>query len=253
MEVIGTGFLAGSLRRISARHEGVVALAAGVSDIAGADPVRDFRREARLVAGTAAQCKRRGRKLLFFSTASASVYGAPGCTGTEECAHPATTPYGRHKRMMEGIVREAGCDWLILRLSHVVGPGQAPHQLVPALTRQILGGRVHVYRGACRDILDVRDFLDATDSLLAAGASREVVNVASGVPVPVEDMVTHIGALLGREPEREYVRRDHGHRVSVRKLDRMLGRAPGTAPAAPYRDVLDRYVPGYALPPAPGA
>ena len=246
MDIIGTGFLARNLRQISERHPGVVALAAGVSDVGRWSPAGEFRREEELVTGTAAACRRDGRKLLLFSTASAALYGAPGCSGSEHCAHSPRTPYGGHKREMERIVRESGCAWLILRLSHVVGNDQSSHQLVPTLVRQIAEGRVRIFRDSNRDILDIRDFVRSVDSLLELELSHEIVNIASGASVPVESIVTHIAGMLGTNPRREYVTRDSGHRVSVRKFGALVPERGVRDPERYYKAVLDRYVPHYA-------
>ncbi|MFE2877630.1 NAD-dependent epimerase/dehydratase family protein [Streptomyces roseus] len=240
MDIIGRGFLARQLAEVAHRHPHAVVLAAGVSQVGLTDPVA-FAREARLVRETARTCRETGRTLVFLSTASAAMYGAPGCTGREDCPHP-TTAYGHHKRALEEVVRTAGCAFLILRLSHLVGPGQAPHQLVPALVRQVESGSVRIFRGVRRDLVDVRDFVQVLDHLLALGVTGEMINLASGFAVPVADVVTHLAALLGCEPRREIVNLGGDHQVSVQKLRSLL--RWGTS--ADYRATLDRYAPLYS-------
>ncbi|XVS67805.1 NAD-dependent epimerase/dehydratase family protein [Actinosynnema sp. CA-299493] len=227
---------------LSDRHEDVLALAAGVSFVSPDDPDAEFSRETALVTWAAQRCRAQGRKLVLLTTASAAVYGTPGCTGDEECSHLPTTPYGRHKLAMERIVRESGCRWLILRLSHLVGPDQPPHQLVPTLTRDVLAGRVRIFRGARRDMLDVRDFVAILDSLLAAGISGEVVNVASGTSTPVVDLVRHIAVLLAEDPQHEYVDRASDHQVCIDKLLSLVSHRDHTVDQY-YKHVLNRYVP----------
>ncbi|MGW3263434.1 NAD-dependent epimerase/dehydratase family protein [Streptomyces sp. NPDC001056] len=241
MEIVGSGFIAGALRTIAPRHPGVVALAAGVSRIRPEYARHDLAREAALVTEQAHRCASRGATLLYFSTASAALYGAPGCSGTEECRHAPRTSYGRHKLAMERLVKRSGCRWLILRLAHLVGPGQRPHQLVPALVAQALDGRVRVLRPASRDLLDVTDFVTMTDLLLGAGVEGETVNVASGRSTEVDAIVDHVAALTGTDPVRHYVEESSRHTVSIDRL-RSLSSRPWTFAEDYYKGVLDRSV-----------
>lgn len=246
MKVIGTGFIARHLDRIAHRHPQVVALAAGVSHVVPADAAADFAREERLVRATARACRETGSTLVYFSTASAGVYGGPHCSGRENCPHP-SSPYGHHKLSMEQLVSTSGCDWLILRLSHLVGPDQSAHQLVPQLVRQVEHGSVRIFPDTRRDVLDVAHFVRIVDELLTASVSGSVVNVASGEAVPVDDLVTYIADMLKCAPRREYAGTSRDHRVSVGKLRGLLsGERPGQRFADDYRVVLDHYVPHYA-------
>lgn len=246
MDIIGSGFIARHMEQLSASHPGVVTLASGVSHVNLHEPEVAFARESRMVREVAGDCARRGGTLLFFSTASAAVYGAPGCSGHETCRHPPGSPYGRHKLGMERIVRESGCKALILRLGHLVGPDQSAHQLLPNLVGQVLDGSVRLFRKARRDLLDVEHFVRIVDDLLTAGVSGETVNVASGRSVPVEDIVAHLAHLLARQVQCEYVERSSDHQVSVRKLQRLLpGQRPERGPVGHYRSVLDRYARHY--------
>ncbi|MFC7897771.1 NAD-dependent epimerase/dehydratase family protein [Streptomyces sp. NPDC057381] len=244
MEIIGSGFLARHLRALGHRHPHAVALAAGVS-LVGLNDEEAFAREARLVLDVARRCRQTGRTLVFFSTASAGVYKGPGCSGREDCPHPAS-PYGHHKLAMERLVREAGCSWLVLRLSHLVGPHQASHQLIPVMVRQVESGTARIFVHTRRDLLDIRHFLGIVDSLLAAGVAGDTINVASGTAVPMDAITTHIADVLGRRPNREYVELGSDHQVSVQKLHGLLPGGGSEYLYEDYKALLDRYVPHYA-------
>ncbi|MEU1405081.1 NAD-dependent epimerase/dehydratase family protein [Streptomyces sp. NPDC005728] len=243
MEIVGRGFVAAALRTISHRHSGVVALAAGVSRISAEYTQQDVAREAALVVDQARRCASRGEKLLYFSTASAALYGARDCSGTESCRHTPRTAYGRHKLAMENLVKQSGCSWLIMRLTHLVGPGQRPHQLVPALVAQALDGRVRILRRASRDLLDVDDFVAMTDMVLSAGIERETINLASGRSTEVDAIVDHVAALTATNPVRQYVEETSRHSVSIEKL-RSLSPRRGiwTFSEDYYKTVLDKSV-----------
>ncbi|WP_371679629.1 NAD-dependent epimerase/dehydratase family protein [Streptomyces sp. NBC_01276] len=259
-ELIGGGFLAGYLRHHLDRNVPATVLAAGVSDTAESAPER-FLREAALVSETARRCRERGRLLVFLSSASTGLYGRAG-VGLEDVPAEPVSPYGRHKLAMERLVADSGALRLTLRLSHLVGPGQNPAQLVPSLVRQIRTGRVTVHRGARRDLMDVRHFATVLDRLLALGVCDHTVNVASGTSVPTERIVRTLETAMGRSAHRAF----HDVpaetlSVSNRRLRALVPEAAGFGFGPDYLDdLVRRYVgeerrpeksrDGYARPPA---
>jgi nucleoside-diphosphate-sugar epimerase len=84
------------------------------------------------------------------------------------------------------------------RLFYLYGPGEHPGRLVPQVARALLAGEdVAVTRG-----LQVRDFLHVADVASAlvdiAGSDHAgVVNVGSGRPVAVRDLVSRIAEAVG--------------------------------------------------------
>jgi nucleoside-diphosphate-sugar epimerase len=241
MEIVGNGFLARNLRPIAGRHRDVVTVAGGVSSTATVSDA-EFLREATQLYDIIRRCRREDRRVVFFSTASAAMYGADNGTGVEDGPVFPHTPYGRHKLAMEAVLANSGADYLVLRLSHVVGPDQPSHQLLPALVRQVMAGQVRLYRDARRDLVDVVDVRAALDGLLRAGVSRQVVNIAAGVAAPVADIVRHIERIVGRTAEHEVVEVAGNHSagpISIARLRSLVADCPGTGD---YRAILDRYV-----------
>nr|BAJ52703.1 putative NDP-hexose-4-ketoreductase [Streptomyces sp. TA-0256] len=252
MEIVGDGFIARHLRPLAGRHPGTVVFAAGVSS-AGAVSEAQFAREADLLHTVIRRCTADGRRLVYFSTCSAGMYGARDCRGREDEPVFPSSAYARHKLGLEAVLAASRADHLILRTTHLVGPGQRPHQLLPSLIGQIAGGHVEVHRGAYRDLLDIRDAVAFLDGLLTAAAPRQVINVASGVAVPVEEIVAHIERSLGTTARKTYRQVAGEYTVSVERLaslvphayapvarpgyhrsviDRCLAAAPASAPAA---------------------
>ncbi|MEU0533912.1 NAD-dependent epimerase/dehydratase family protein [Amycolatopsis tolypomycina] len=244
MQVIGGGFLAGHLRgHFGDRHPGVTAIAAGVSSTI-VDAAAEFDREAELVYRVALDCRNRGRLAVFFSTASPALYGERSA-GTEGGPVFPASVYGRHKLALEAVLAASGAGWLTLRLSNLVGRGQREHQLLPTLVSQVRSGSVLVRRGVTRDLVDVRHVLAALDGLLRAGVRDTVVNVASGVPVPVERIIDGIERRLGTTANRQVVHRPASTAaVSLDRLRRLLPEVDGYGFGPGYLStVLDRYVP----------
>ncbi|GAB3152897.1 NAD-dependent epimerase/dehydratase family protein [Amycolatopsis sp. NPDC004378] len=225
MEIIGNGFIARHTRRFFGdRHPDVTLIAAGVSTVLVND-VSAFQREATLVYDVIHRCRAAGRTVIFLSTASTGMYGADQSMGSEAGAVFPLTPYGRHKLCLERVCALSGARWLVLRLSHIVGPGQQPHQLLPSLTRQLLSGSVTLHSGVSRDLLDVGDMLGMLDSLLTQGVRDEVVNVASGRSETIERIVDELERRLGTRAERKLVETP-AKRGEVR-IDKLRGLVPG--------------------------
>lgn len=247
MRIIGDGFLARSLSEaFGDRFPDVTALASGVSSTSTTEPAA-YDREAGLLYDVLDECRAGGRRLLFFSTASFSLYGFTDHAVDETGPLRPPTTYGRHKLALESVVRHSGVDHLILRVSHAVGHHQRPHQLLPTLVRHVTEGRVTIHQGAHRDLLDVRDLVHAVDRLLTDGVSGEVVNVASGVPQPVESIVTAIEDRLGVRAHR--VHRPGPTAVTRASVGRLRQLVPDFRAAVADQDylgaLLDAYLPYY--------
>lgn len=247
MEVLGHGFVAKNLAPIADGHPDVVAFARGVSSTSCVDE-SEFAREADALYAAVSRCRADGRLLLFFSSASASMYGHPHSTGREDGPVFPPTPYGRHKLALEGVLAAAGIRTLVLRLSHLVGPHQGPHQILTSLVSQVLAGTVRIHRGARRDLLDVRDMGTLADALLRRGVHDTVVNVASGDAVPVEALVDEIELRLGVTPRREWI--DVPALTKPVSIDRLRALAPETAGVgfgpSYLRRLVTTYVPAAA-------
>ncbi|MFD8546319.1 NAD-dependent epimerase/dehydratase family protein [Streptomyces sp. NPDC059649] len=248
MQTIGNGFLAWHLSAAFAdRFPQVTAIAAGVSSHSAVSPAA-FDREAELLYDVLQQCRERHQTLLFFSSASFAMYGSTGAVCDEDGPLCPTTVYGRHKLALETAIRLSGVDFLILRLSHMVGLHQRAHQLLPGLTQQVLGGSVKVLEGAHRDMLDVRDLVDAIDRLLTAGVHHEVINLASGIPQPIDTVIDGIEKRLGVSAQR--IHHPGPQAVTRASIHRLRTYVPQFRPALHsegYLDeMLDRYLPYYA-------
>lgn len=121
----------------------------------------------------------------------------------------ATTPlhpghlYGTCKHAVQSVLAASGAQlglsaaWA--RIFFVYGPGEHPQRLVASAIRSILRGDTAIcrYGGHVRDYLHVDDVASALAALVA-GDLEGPVNVASGEPVPLRDLVGRIGEHLGR-------------------------------------------------------
>jgi nucleoside-diphosphate-sugar epimerase len=238
MEIIGRGFLAGHFEPLAGRHPDVTLIAAGPSSLAITSP-DVFSRETAMVSAILDDCRRLDRTAVLFSSASHAIYGHTAKPALESDRCPQASAFGLHKLGLEAMVADSGARWLIIRLSHAVGPGQRPHQFFPAMVRGVRDGHVRVFRDTYRDLLDVSDAVRAVDALLAAGVSRELVNVATGAPYSVETLVDRLSAHLGVSPEKEMVDPKPSRTlVSVAKLRSLIPGTPWPTADDSYLDQL---------------
>ncbi len=85
------------------------------------------------------------------------------------------------------------------RLFYLYGPWEDPRRLVSSVARALLEGR----EAPCSEGSQVRDFLHVADvagalvAVLRSGLTG-AVNVGSGEPVTVREVVTRLGAIIGR-------------------------------------------------------
>ena len=84
------------------------------------------------------------------------------------------------------------------RLFYLFGPHEDPRRLVPSVTLALLSGRVAATTAGkqLRDFLHVDDVATALVTIAETRVSGPV-NIASGRPVRVRDVVLHIGMLTG--------------------------------------------------------
>lgn len=112
--------------------------------------------------------------------------------------------YGHCKNALREVVEAwapaAGLSWAWGRLFNIFGPGENAARLVPRVVRTLIERR----ELTLDDCSDVRDFLgvgeagDAFGALYASDVSG-AINIASGLPVSVRQLVQCIAGEMGRE------------------------------------------------------
>jgi len=156
------------------------------------------------------------RRVVFSS--STSVYGSSRTLPTREDTPPdPISPYGVAKLAAERYcisfsrVYES-FESVVLRYFNVFGPRQSPFSqyaaVVPLFVTAIADGEpveIHGDGDQSRDFTYVANVVDATIRAgRADGASGEIVNVAAGAPVSVNQIADTIGSILGRPVEKRH-------------------------------------------------
>jgi nucleoside-diphosphate-sugar epimerase len=144
-----------------------------------------------------------GRRVVAAGTCA--EYAPQGDTPCSEASTPLkpATLYGACKHatqvVLEAFARQACVSAAWGRLFFPYGPGEPPGRLVPSVARALLVGQPAL----CTHGRQVRDFIHVEDaaSALVALLDSEVegaVNVASGRPVALREVVEKVAAHVGR-------------------------------------------------------
>jgi UDP-glucuronate decarboxylase len=145
----------------------------------------------------AAGCRR------FVGVGTCLEYAATESALTESSPTGPTTPYAKSKlalyRGLEQLRADTGMSTAWGRLFYLYGPFEDERRLVPSVILSLLEGRpARTTMGAqVRDFLHVDDVAAALASL-AWNDLHGAVNIASGSPVTVRDLVLRIGEIVGR-------------------------------------------------------
>jgi GDP-4-dehydro-6-deoxy-D-mannose reductase len=194
-----------------------------------------------------------GVRCRILVSGSAHVYATAGHPLREDDAIAPASPYALSKLAQEQLaVRAAvddGLDVVITRSFNHTGARQTPSYVAPSIARQIAeierGAAAPVIRvgnlDAVRDLLDVRDVVDAYAMLMATGETGTIYNVASGVGRPIRVV---LDALVARARVPIRVETDPA-RLRPSDVPVLVGdasrlrKATGWQPAIPFEQLLD--------------
>ncbi|GMA51738.1 UDP-glucose 4-epimerase [Alicyclobacillus contaminans] len=152
-------------------------------------------------------------RVLFAS--SAAVYGNGAVPPIDEQTETVpVSPYGISKRAVEMYLTGFYCQWFsyaILRYANVYGPRQTPEGGA-VIARFVEGAARHHAVQVFGDGLQTRDFVHVEDvarvNALAIEHSNSVLlNVGSGVPVTVNDLVSTLQSFMSRPLEVKHLPR----------------------------------------------
>jgi len=115
-----------------------------------------------------------------------------------------SSPYGKCKQALQSLLaahsQMSGLSWAWGRIFFLYGPHEHPARLVASVIKSLLQGQPAFCSTGeqLRDFLHVADVASAFVSLLDSDV-RDAVNIASGIPVSVGEIVRRIATALGRE------------------------------------------------------
>jgi UDP-glucose 4-epimerase len=197
------------------------------------------------------------RRVVFAS--SSAVYGQlPDSPKSETMPVQPLSPYAAHKVAGEQYCqvwnRLHGLESVVLRYFNVFGPMQDPLSeyaaVIPKFITGVLSGRGPVIYGdgeQSRDFISIEDVVAA--NLRAAehpAAAGQIFNLGTGVSITLNQLVTELSRILGREIHPVYEAPRSGDiRESVADITR-LKTVLGFQPAVSFRAGLERTVAAFA-------
>lgn len=147
-------------------------------------------------------------RLVFAS--SSSVYGIrrTGPFQENDAADRPASPYAATKRAGELLCYAAHHNWGLsvtcLRFFTVYGPGQRPGMAIATFVRQMLDDEsITVYGdgASIRDYTWIDDAVRGIDLAIAKKTGFDIVNIGSGRPISLRDLIDLIGKVVGRDVE----------------------------------------------------
>jgi nucleoside-diphosphate-sugar epimerase len=199
-----------------------------------------------------AACKRDVLKR-FVQIGSSDEYGSAAAPQREAMREEPIAPYSFAKtaatHLLQTLWRSERFPAATARLFLVYGPGQNERRFLPQLIAGCLQGRrFPVSEGAqLRDFCHVSDVADGILAMLAAPqACGEVINIASGIPVSIAQMIKRVRALVGAgEPQFGEIAYRRGESMAlyadVSKAAALLGWSPQIAFDAGLQSTIDWY------------
>jgi UDP-glucose 4-epimerase len=238
-----------ALTRAARGCEVVFHLAAGTGVLPSVeDPFADFDLNARGTLAALWAAREAGAGRVVFSSSNAPL-GAGAYPASEEKPVAPLSPYGASKATGEAYCSAFhgayGLDAVAVRFSNAYGPRSAHKgNVIPLFIRRLLDGDELVIYG---DGTQTRDFVfvtDLADGLLRAaeadGVGGEIFQLASGVETSVNELVSLLGEIAGREPA---VRREPPRAGEILRNYSLVEKARerlGFAPAVALGDGLRR-------------
>ena len=182
--VIGNGMMATAFKKEFGEDIEVTIFASGVAN-SKETSVKEYERESELLQSTIRN--NLNKLIVYFSTCS--VYDP-----SEN-----ESMYVKHKLSMEKLVKSQAKQFLICRISNVVGNSTNKFVIFPYLVSQIRNGfPFELWKHSVRNIIDVDDVLKCVGYLISnLRYHNEIVNVANKISYSILELVAEIESFLG--------------------------------------------------------
>ena len=190
MHVHGSGFIAKNLKRIKLRKlKKVVIYAAGVSNSKSKDK-KKFLRERKKIQTF---LNNHNKEHLFIYISTTSVLDN----------YLKKDKYTRNKIIIENLIKKSLNNFLILRLSQIVGKSNNPHTLTNFIYRKILSEqRFKVWSNVKRNLIDIDDLIKIVKQIISTKLKPgNVINILNPNSIYVEEIVNIMGDIVKKNPK----------------------------------------------------
>lgn len=183
--VVGSGLIAKAFHSFE-DDEDIIIFASGVSNSLESDE-KCFVREKNLIYATTKANP--GKKLIYFST----------CSIYDQSVN--SMPYVQHKKSMEDFIAVISNNYIIFRLSNLVGNGGNKNTILNYLVSSIKENKtVNVWKNASRNLFDLADvYLIVKELIKDDKIANEVVNLANTRSFLITEIVFEIEKFLNKK------------------------------------------------------
>lgn len=182
--VIGNGLMAQTFSAYK-NNEEIIIFASGVSNSLETNQAA-FKREFELLKITLNSYPT--AKLVYFSTVSIDDLTVNN------------RPYVQHKIAMEAYIKKIATNYLIFRISNVVGSQGNSHTIVNYLVNAVKNNiNIDIWRQAERNLIDSDDVKFIVDNLLEDGVCNKIINIATRESVLVPAILSQIEVYLQKK------------------------------------------------------
>ena len=153
------------------------------------------------------------KKYVYFSSGG-TVYGSSDEPIGEDVKLNPNSLYAKSKVMMEEVIQDSGLDYLICRLSNPYGGYQIPGKkqgVIPIMIRSALLGEpfpLYTEEDNVRDYFYIDDLANAIRLLLKNEIKNDIVNIGSGTPTTLRELVNIIEKITQKKIQIERKKSD---------------------------------------------
>ena len=202
--VVGTGMVA---RRFGdyVDNDAVLVFASGVSNSKSTNP-SDYQRELSLLENTLQEHPT--KTLIYFSTTS--VYDPS----------ERTSDYVVHKLRMEAYIESNASNYLIFRVSNLVGQSVNNNTVLNFFIKSIReGSHFNLWVDASRNLIGVDDFYKVVNHIISNRIfENEIVNIANPVNYKVVDIIHAIERYLGKTANYTAIHKGSDYPINIVKI-----------------------------------
>jgi nucleoside-diphosphate-sugar epimerase len=174
MVIVGSGMLAHAFKNRK-MNANVVLFASGVSNSLE-NRLSAFERERLLLENALSTSK--DKTIIYFSTCSIYDHSVNN------------NAYVKHKLLMENLIEKSGNNYLICRVSNVVGRNGNRNTIFNFLIDKIKNQEsFDIWKNAERNLIDIDDVVFIVNQLIEKGKMNTVVNVANNKNYRITDIV----------------------------------------------------------------
>jgi nucleoside-diphosphate-sugar epimerase len=205
--VVGNGMMAQRFLSFKS-DENVLIFASGVSNSKETN-IENFEREKRVIFEAIA--KSTTKKFVYFSTCS--IYDP-----SEK-----DSLYVKHKLECEQIIKENCKDYLIFRVSNVVGKTENKNTIISYLVSKIKNKEpFQLWKNSVRNIIDIDDLLPFVSHKIQTVKGAETCIIANPFQYPVTEIVAKIEQVLNKKAIFELIDKGSIFEIPLKSEDKFI-------------------------------